>query len=84
MKVLPTGNRILVKKDSGIKSVNGLIIPNSDSQSSGVVISIGLLVNEVAVGDKIIFGSSSGTEISINNEPYLLMSDASVFGKITE
>jgi chaperonin GroES len=82
-KVLP--GKILVKpQEAEEKTASGIIIPDSakEKPQQGKVILVGdgkkdepMVVN---VGDTVLYGKYSGTELSIDNEDYLLMSQQDV------
>jgi chaperonin GroES len=73
------------------KTAGGLIIPDTakEKPSTGVVVSVGpggrdddgkLVEMTLKVGDKVLFGKWSGTEIKINGEDLVIMKETEVFG----
>ncbi len=96
MKVKPLGDRILVKplEEKEVKRGN-IIIPDTakEKPQQGEVIAVGkgkmtddgkLIPMEVKVGDKVLFGKYSGTEIKIDGEEYLILHQDDVLGIIEE
>lgn len=94
VNVRPLNDRILVKRtEQDEKTAGGLIIPDSakEKQSRGEVVAVGVgRVNdegktiplEVKVGDRVLFGAYSGTELKIDGVEYLMMRENEVFGVI--
>lgn len=92
MKVIPIGDRILVKRlDAEEKTKGGIIIPDSakEKPKEGKIISVGggkirddgskeaLTVKE---GDHVLFTSYAGTEVKLEGEEYLIMKEEDVLG----
>jgi chaperonin GroES len=92
MKLKPLADRILIKRvHQDEEKKGGIIIPDTAKEKpiEGEVIAVGpgrTLENgkkqplEVKVGDKILFGKYSGTEIKIDSEEYLIMREDDVMG----
>jgi chaperonin GroES len=88
----PLYDRIVVKKaEEADKTPGGIIIPDSakEKQSDGVVIALGegrLLMDgsvrpmPLSVGDHVMFGKYSGTEISVDGEKLLLLREDDIIG----
>ena len=96
MKVVPLGDRILVKRlEAEEKTKGGIVLPDTakEKPKEGKVISAGkgkpnedgkavpLTVKE---GDKIIFSSYAGTDIQIEGEEYIIMKEEDVLGIIVK
>ena len=94
MSFRPLHDRILVRRvDSEEKTKGGIIIPDTakEKPQEGEVIAVGtgarndagqIQALEVKVGDRILFGKWSGTEIKINGEDLLIMKESDVMGII--
>ena len=94
MKFRPLHDRILIRRvDEDTKSTGGIIIPDTAQEKpmEGVVVETGpgarddhgkLVPLDVKAGDRILFGKWSGTEMKINGEDYLIMSESDVMGVI--
>ena len=85
MSITPLYDRILVKRlEEEEQKIGGIIIPDTakEKPQEGEVIAVGagrVLENgerqapDVKVGDKILFGKYSGTEVKYDDEEYLIM-----------
>ena len=94
MKFRPLHDRVLVRRIEGeAKSAGGIIIPDSvqEKPSEGEVIAVGagarnengeIAPMDVSVGDRILFGKWSGTEIKVDGEELLIMKESDVMGVI--
>ncbi|MDO3432518.1 co-chaperone GroES [Rhizobium sp. CBN3] len=94
MSFRPLHDRILVRRvDSEEKTKGGIIIPDTakEKPQEGEVIAVGsgarndagqIQPLDVKVGDRILFGKWSGTEIKINGEDLLIMKESDVMGVI--
>ena len=95
MKVRPLGDKIIIKRaDAQEKTDSGIYLPESakDTPREGKVMSLGsgILNKEtgeympftVKNGDRVIFSSYAGTEIKIDNEELLIMSEDDILGVI--
>jgi len=96
MKFRPLHDRVVVKRiDAEEKSKGGIIIPDTaqEKPSQGEIIAIGpggrdeagkLIPIDVRVGDTILFGKWSGTEVKIDGTDYLIMKESDIMGVIEE
>jgi chaperonin GroES len=94
MNFKPLGSRVLVKRADIIeKTTGGLIIPEAakEKPSEGEVLAVGpgsyteagvLMHMNVSVGDKILFGKWSGTEISVDGQDAIIMQETDILGII--
>ena len=94
MKFRPLHDRVVVKRiDAEEKSKGGIIIPDTaqEKPSQGEIIAIGpggrdeagkLIPIDVRVGDHILFGKWSGTEVKIDGQEFLIMKESDVMGVI--
>ncbi|MBA2321112.1 MAG: co-chaperone GroES [Deltaproteobacteria bacterium] len=92
MKVRPLYDRILVKRvDEETRSRGGLFLPEmaKEKPSEGMVLAVGQgRLSEkgevkplvVKVGDRVVFGRYSGTEIKVDGEDRLVMREDEIFG----
>ena len=92
MKIRPLGDRILVKtEEPKEKKIGGIIIPDTvkEKPQEGTVVAAGkgkfdqngkIIPMDVKVGDKVLYGKYSGSEVKINNEAFLIMSQDDVLG----
>jgi len=94
MKVKPLHDRVLVKRvEAEEKLKGGIIIPDTakEKPQEGKVIAVGkgkvsddgkLTKLDVKVGDKILFGKYSGSEIKLNGEEHLIMREDDILGVV--
>lgn len=94
IKFRPLHDRVLVRRvDSEEKTAGGIIIPDTakEKPSEGEILAAGpgardeagkLVPLDVKVGDRILFGKWSGTEVKINGEDLLIMKESDVMGII--
>jgi len=92
MKIRPLYDRIVVKRiEEKEQMQGGLYIPDSakEKPQEGEVVSVGkgkrmedgkLVALDVSVGDRILFGKYSGSDIKIDGEEYLIMREDEVLG----
>jgi len=93
MKIRPLYDRIVVKRidDDTDKTAGGLFIPDSakEKPQQGEVIAAGqgkrsedgkLIPLDVKVGDRILFGKYSGSDIKIGTDEYMIMREDEVLG----
>lgn len=90
----PLGDRIVVRRlDAEEKTAGGIILPDTaqEKPSEGEVIAVGagarddsgnLIPMEVSVGDKVLFGKWSGTEVKLDGTDVLIMKESDVMGII--
>jgi chaperonin GroES len=96
MKIKPLQDRIIVKRlEEEEKTKGGIIIPDAakEKPQEGKVIAVGdgkVLDNgqkfalTVKVGDKILFGKYSGTEIKIDGVEHLILREDDVLGIVED
>jgi chaperonin GroES len=94
MKIKPLQDRIIVKRlEEEEKTKGGIIIPDAakEKPQEGKVIAAGdgkvlgqKFALTVKVGDKILFGKYSGTEIKIDGEEHLIMREDDVLGIVED
>jgi chaperonin GroES len=96
MKFRPLHDRVVVRRLEGEeKSKGGIIIPDTakEKPQEGEVVGVGpgardeagkLVPLDVKVGDRIIFGKWSGTEVKIDGEDLLIMKESDVMGVVEQ
>ncbi|MCU0835513.1 MAG: co-chaperone GroES [Chromatiaceae bacterium] len=94
MKIRPLHDRVVVRRTEEERtSPGGIVIPDSATEKPirGEVIAVGkgkILENgevrplDVKVGDKVLFGKYSGTEVKISGEELLVMREDDIMGVI--
>src|ERR1700760_2446909 len=96
MKIRPLHDRVVVKRiDAESKSAGGIIIPDTaqEKPSQGEVIAVGpgggddagkLIPIDIKVGDRVLFGKWSGTEVKIDGQDLLIMKESDIMGILTD
>ncbi|MCS6855285.1 MAG: co-chaperone GroES [Elioraea sp.] len=96
MKFRPLHDRVVVKRVSAEeKTAGGIIIPDTakEKPQEGEVVAVGpgarnekgeLVPLEVKVGDRVLFGKWSGTEVKIDGEELLIMKESDIMGILEE
>ena len=96
MKFRPLHDRVVVKRiDAEEKTKGGLLIPDSakEKPSHGDVTAVGpggrdeagkLIPIGVKVGERVLFGKWSGTEVKIDGQELLIMNESDIMGVLTD
>jgi len=94
MKIRPLRDKILVKRlEEEEKSKGGIIIPDSAKEKpmEGLVVAVGtgklndegkVIPMVVKVGDRILFAKYSGTEVKIEGDDHLVITEEEILGII--
>ena len=92
MAFRPLGDRVLIKRvEEEAKTKGGIIIPDTakEKPQEGEVISVGpgarddsgkIQPLDVTVGDRILFGKWSGSEVKLDGEDLLIMKESDILG----
>ena len=85
VSVKPLADRLLIKPmEAEAKTIGGIYIPDTakEKPQRGSVIAVGKGTKDVTMelkeGDVVLYGKYSGTEITINDEDYLIMKQGDV------
>ena len=96
MKIRPLHDRVLVKRlEENTKTAGGIIIPDTakEKPSEGIVEAVGdgyrseigqVIPLNVKVGDKVLFGKWSGTEVKVDGEVRLIIKEAEILAVVEE
>jgi len=94
MKFRPLHDRVVVKRiDAEEKTKGGIIIPDTakEKPQEGEVVAVGagardetgkLVLPDVKVGDRVLFGKWSGTEVKIDGLDLLIMKESDIMGVV--
>ena len=94
MKIKPLADRVVVKPSDVEEVKSGsIIIPDTakEKPQEGEILAIGtgklsdsgeVVKLEVKVGDKVLYGKYSGTEVTIDGEDYLIMRESDILAVI--
>ena len=92
MKFRPLHDRVLIEVlDSEEKTAGGIIIPDTakEKPQEGKVVAVGagartedgkIIAMDVKVGDLVLFGKWSGTEVKIDGKEYSIMKESDIMG----
>jgi len=95
LKFRPLHDRVVVKRiNAEQKSAGGIIIPDSakEKPAEGEVIAVGdgaynedgdRIKPDVKVGDRVLFGKWSGTEVKLDGEDLLIMKESDILGIVS-
>ena len=96
MKFRPLHDRVVLERiDAEEKTAGGIIIPDTakEKPQEGRVVAVGpggrdeagkLIAIDVKVGDRVLFGKWSGTEVKIDGVEYLIMKESDIMGVLTD
>ena len=96
MKFRPLHDRVVVKRvEEETKTKGGLIIPDTAKEKpmQGEVLAVGpggrdddgdLIPMGVNVGDRVLFGKWSGTEVKLDGDELLIMKESDIMGVLEE
>ena len=94
MKFRPLHDRVVVRRlETEEKTAGGIIIPDTakEKPSQGEILSVGpggrdeagkLIPIDLKVGDRVLFGKWSGTEVKLDGEELLIMKESDIMGII--
>jgi len=91
MKFKPLHDRVAVRRLEQERTSGGIIIPDTAKEKpiQGEIVSIGdgmrsddgnIIPLDVHVGDKVLFGKWSGTEVQVEGEDLLIMKESDIMG----
>jgi len=93
--IRPLGDRVVIRKiDSEEKTSGGLIIPDTakEKPSKGEVVAVGsgarndsgqIMPMDLKIGDHVLFGKWSGTEVKVDGEDLVVMKESDILATIT-
>ena len=96
MKFRPLHDRVVLTRiDAEEKTTGGIIIPDTakEKPQEGRAVAVGpggrdengkLIPIDVKVGDRVLFGKWSGTEVKIDGVEYLIMKESDIMGVLAE
>src|ERR1700684_4359477 len=96
MHFRPLHDRVVVERiDAEAKTAGGIIIPDTvkEKPQQGKIVGVGpggrddhgnLIPIDIKVGDRVLFGKWSGTEVKIDGVEYLIMKESDIMGVIDE
>lgn len=94
-KIRPLGDKVLIKRlEAEEKTAGGIVLPETakEKPKKGKVIAVGdgkqlesgeKAPLQVSVGDTVLFGSFAGTEVTVEGEEYVLMSEDDILAVLS-
>ena len=89
MAIKPLADRVLIEPAAAEeKTIGGIIIPDTakEKPQRGTVIAVGSGKKDepltVKVGDTVLYGKYSGTELSVDGKDYLIMKESDIYAVI--
>lgn len=85
VNINPLADYIVAQQEAAeTKTASGLYIPGGAQEKPKVakVLAVGKDVKNVKVGDKIIYGGYSNTEVKMDREEYILIKEENVFATV--
>ena len=86
LNIQPLADRVLVEPSAAeTKTASGIIIPDTaqEKPQEGTIVAVGNGKKDepitVKVGDKVLYGKYSGTEIKFEGKDYLIMKESDIF-----
>jgi len=83
-KLTPLGDRVLVQPDITANKLGSIFIPEKSREKpqTGMILEVGSDVKDIKVGDKVLYGKHSGTEVTFEGEKLVVMRDGDCFAII--
>lgn len=81
----PLADYVVVEQESvKTKTVSGLYLPEASAEKPKIakVLAIGKAVKDVKVGDRVVYGGYSNTEIKIDKTEYILVKEENIFAVV--
>ncbi len=94
MKIKPLADRVVIKPSAAEeKTKGGIILPDTAKEKPvvGEVVAAGpgrkgedgkIVPMELKVGDKVLYGKYSGTEVTVDGHEYLIMRESDIFAVV--
>lgn len=89
MYIEPTGDRIFAQRiEREAVTAGGLVLPETTEQTNklneAAVLLVGPRVATVKPGDHVLIGQYAGTDVSLDNEPFLVLREEEVLGIVRQ
>lgn len=81
----PLGDFVVALQEAAqTKTASGLFLPDSTGEKPKIaeVLAVGPLVKDVKVGDKIVFGGYSNSDIKVDGIEYMLVKNENIYAKV--
>lgn len=83
--IQPLGDNVVAQAEvAASKTASGLYLPDAakEKPKTSVVVAVGKDVKEVKVGDRIIYGGYTQTEVKVGNEDYVIVKEENILAKV--
>ena len=96
MTVRPLQDRVLIRRvEPEVKTRGGIIIPDTakEKPQEGQIVAVGpgargddgkIVPLEVKIGDRVLFGKWSGTEVKLDGEDLMIMKESDLMGVLSK
>ncbi|MFA6170617.1 MAG: co-chaperone GroES [Candidatus Margulisiibacteriota bacterium] len=90
VKLTPIGDKVVVKQDpEEIKTKSGIVLPETakEKPSEGTIVAVGTgrildngqkVPHEVKIGDKVLYSKYGGTEVKVEGEEFIILSERDI------
>ncbi len=85
VKIQPLAEYVVAQQEEAeTKTASGIYLPDKAAEKPKIakVVAVGKKVNEVKVGDKIVFGGYSHSDIKLDAQEYLLIKEEDIYAVI--
>lgn len=83
--ITPLADYVVVRaEEAEKKTASGILLADNSTEKPKIakVLAVGKDVKNVGVGDRVIYGGYSNTEVKIDNEDYLLIKEENIYAKV--
>lgn len=83
--ITPLADYVVVRQEEAqTKTASGLLLPDKASEKPKIaeVLAVGPAVSDVKVGDRIIYGGYSTTEVKVAGVDYMLVKNENIYAKL--
>ena len=83
MNFKPLGDRVLAERvEDATTTASGIIIPDNakEKPSQGKIVAVSEDVENINIGDTVVFGKYSGNELTLDGTEYLILEADEIFG----
>ena len=90
MKIIPIGERVVLRQMKGIeeKTKSGIYLPKSEDKKEGVIVEVGTFKDGKSLplnkGDKVLYGGYSSEDFEVNGEKHLIIEFKDIVAKVEE
>lgn len=83
--ITPLADYVVVRaEEAEKKTASGILLADNSAEKPKIakVLAVGKEVKNVSVGDRVIYGGYSNTEVKVENEEYLLIKEENIYAKV--